>query len=229
MRLSMVSLFMILTTVFLSGCTQGGRAALDDRSGNFYGKQGVVPLFSGGQGFASNATVQAAPVGAIASNDLTPALAGATSASPHIMPKQTQAPLVLSRQESSAWQWPVNGKVTENFGKQANGEKNEGITISAAEGAPIRAAQAGEVAYVGHGVKSYGNMVILRHADGAMSSYAHAKDITVSKGQQVAAGSVIGHVGLSGGVNAPQLHFALHEGASTIDPLSKLPSQVAAR
>ncbi|MFZ8477846.1 murein hydrolase activator EnvC family protein, partial [Staphylococcus aureus] len=78
---------------------------------------------------------------------------------------------------------PVQGQVSERFGKQGAGIANEGITITAPAGTPIRAAQAGEVAYVGHNVRDYGNIVILRHANGDMTSYAHASDIVVQKGQ----------------------------------------------
>lgn len=221
MRLSMVSLFMILTTVFLSGCTKSSMASLEDRSGNFYSQHGVIE-----NAFASataySATHMAAPVSSIASNDI----GAAPLSQPRIVPKHTQQIAAVS---SSRWQWPVQGEVTERFGKQASGTKNEGITIAANDGAPIRAAQAGEVAYVGHDVKGYGNMVIVRHAGGEMTSYAHAKDITVNKGEHVGAGDIIAHVGTTGGVKAPQLHFALHEGSSTIDPLTRLPNQLAAR
>ena len=90
------------------------------------------------------------------------------------------------------------------------------------------AAQAGEVAFVGKDTKTYGNIVILRHADGDMSSYAHARDITVTKGQQVAAGATLGTVGQSGSAKSPQLHFAVRENGTSIDPMTKLPHQIAA-
>jgi len=101
--------------------------------------------------------------------------------------------------------------------------------IAAPEGTPIRAAQAGEVAFVGQDTKNYGNIVILRHADGAMTSYAHASEIIVKKGEAVPAGGVIAKVGKSGNAKEPSLHFAVREGKSSVDPLSKLPQQVASR
>jgi murein DD-endopeptidase MepM/ murein hydrolase activator NlpD len=203
MRLSIVSLLMILTTVFLSGCGKAEMAALDDRGHNFYGKNEV----------RSAATVQAAPTFNVASRDLTPAS----------VPAQAPAPIAMVR----GWQWPVQGRVTEKFGQQANGLTNEGIVIAAIEGTPIRAAQAGEVAFVGQDTKNYGNIVILRHADGTMTSYSHAREITVKKGEQVQGGNVIANVGQSGNAKEPELHFAVREGKISVDPLSKLPQQVA--
>jgi murein DD-endopeptidase MepM/ murein hydrolase activator NlpD len=123
------------------------------------------------------------------------------------------------------WQWPVQGKILESFGPQGNA--HAGITIAAAEGTPIHAAMAGEVAFVGSNVPNYGNMVILRHPNGDMTSYSYARKIVVTKGQQVAAGTVLGYVGQTGAAKSPQLHFALREGNHAVDPLEKLPSPTA--
>jgi murein DD-endopeptidase MepM/ murein hydrolase activator NlpD len=84
------------------------------------------------------------------------------------------------------------------------------------------------VAYIGKNVQGYGNMIILRHANGDMTSYAHARTIAAHEGEQVPAGKVIAFVGTSGGVKTPQLHFAVREGDRTVDPLSKLPQQSVA-
>ena len=124
-------------------------------------------------------------------------------------------------------QWPVNGKVIETFGKKENGLSNEGIVIAANEGTPIAAVQAGEVAFVGDDSKNYGKIVILRHADGNMTSYSHAQSISVKKGDQVNRGSVIGYVGKTGNAKEPQLHFAVREGNHGVDPLTKLPQHLA--
>ncbi|MFM9889524.1 MAG: murein hydrolase activator EnvC family protein [Rickettsiales bacterium] len=222
MRLSVVSLLMILTTVFLSACGRDELASLDDRSQMFYGRTGVMSVASAA--FTTAPAIQAAPISAISSNDLAPASGHA--------PAIINTSSVVARPIMAAnnpWQWPVNGEVAERFGKQGEGIANEGITIAAPEGTPIRAAQAGEVAYVGHGVRDYGNIVILRHPSGEMTSYAHASDIIVNKGQQVAAGATLGHVGTSGNAKTPQLHFALRSGDRAVDPLTKLPSQLASR
>ena len=210
MRLSAVAFFMILTTVFLSGCGRDEMAALDDRGSNFYGHAGVSSL---GRGIVSGETLQAVPTMSVSSNNLAAPQSNA----------RTGAPFA----KAASWQWPVQGKVTEKFGQQANGIANEGIVIAATEGTPIRAAQAGEVAFVGQDSKNYGNIVILRHADGEMTSYSHAREIIVKKGEHVDAGRVIAYVGKSGNAKEPELHFAVRDGSHSVDPLSKLPQQVA--
>jgi murein DD-endopeptidase MepM/ murein hydrolase activator NlpD len=207
MRLSTVAFLMILTTVFLSGCASSQSAAVDDRGQNFYGR-------SGGSAIASFAPVQAAPTMMVQSQDLSAPLSNAPAAS-------------LPVQAASRWQWPVEGKVTESFGPKANGEASEGIVIAAAENTPIRAAQSGEVAFVGEDAKNYGNIVILRHPDGTMASYSHASRIVVKKGDAVRAGNTIAYVGKTGNAASPQLHFAVREGKNSVDPLSKLPHQLA--
>ena len=213
MRLSAVAFCMILTTIFLSGCGQEGHvAAVDQRGSNFYGKNGVLPLGSSPVmqtlGFFSNATEQKAEAVSVASRDL-------------------PAPTAQPTQSAKSWQWPVNGPVTETFGQKSAGIANEGIVISAPEGTPIKAAQAGEVAFVGKDTKTYGNIVIVRHPSGEMTSYAHAKEIIVAKGTQVNAGATLGYVGKSGSAKAPQLHFAMRQGGTSVDPMIKLPHQIA--
>jgi murein DD-endopeptidase MepM/ murein hydrolase activator NlpD len=218
MRLSTVAFLMILTTVFLSGCSKTEMASVDDRGKNFYGRSGT-------SGLAPLATQQAAPTLGVESRALTSPVASV--AAPIAKPVQTLAAPI--QQTASRWQWPVQGKVIESFGAQASGASSEGIVIAASEGTPIHAAQAGEVAFVGDDKKNYGNIVILRHADGTMTSYSHASRMAVKKGDVVNAGSIIAYVGQTGNAHTPQLHFAVREGKNSVDPLSKLPQQVATR
>ena len=209
MRISAVAFFMILTTVFLSGCGRDEMASLDDHHDNFYGKNGVFSLSA-----TMSSTQMAAPVEGISVS---------SNKSPFGPPSKPLEGAVAS----NSWQWPVNGKVVETFGKKENGVSNEGIVIAANEGVPIAAAQAGEVAFVGDDAKNYGKIVILRHADGDMTSYAHAQSIVVKKGDRVNRGTTLGYVGKTGNAKEPQLHFAVREGNHGIDPLTKLPQQVA--
>lgn len=214
MRLSIVSFLMILTTIFLSGCGKNELAAVDDRSQSFYGRNGVTAI-------ASTGTVapmqQSVPVMGVQSHDLSAPVAQSAAAPANGAPFAS----------AGRWQWPVEGKLIETFGQQANGAASEGIVIAAAEGTPIHAAQAGEVAFVGEDAKNYGNIVILRHADGSMASYSHASRISVKKGDRVSAGSTIAYVGKTGNAREPQLHFAVREGKNSVDPLTKLPHQMA--
>jgi len=114
--------------------------------------------------------------------------------------------------------WPVVGRVLQPFGSMGNGVRNDGINIAATRGEPIRAAAAGTVTYAGDELKDYGNLVLIRHDDGYVTAYAHAQSISVSRGEHVAKGQVIGYAGTTGNVARPQLHFEIRHGATPVDP-----------
>jgi murein DD-endopeptidase MepM/ murein hydrolase activator NlpD len=116
------------------------------------------------------------------------------------------------------FRWPVSGKVITTFAAS----KATGINIAAPEGAPVRAAENGTVIYVGSGVEGYGNLVLIRHANGYVSAYAHLKSMTVAKGDVVNRGDSIGAAGMTGSVSTPQLHFELRKGATPVDPVPLL-------
>ena len=80
------------------------------------------------------------------------------------------------------------------------------------------AAENGVVVYSGNELLGYGNMVLLRHADGYMTAYGHNGTILVQKGQRVRRGQVISRVGSSGNVSVPQLHFEIRKGKTAVNP-----------
>lgn len=121
--------------------------------------------------------------------------------------------------------WPVRGEILARFGAMGTSLRNDGINIGAAEGAPVKAAAAGEVVYAGSVIAAFGNMVLIKHADGWVTAYGYMSRIDVRMRDQVSQGQVIGAVGTSGGVSQPQLHFEIRfapnprEKASPVDPL----------
>ncbi len=121
-----------------------------------------------------------------------------------------------------AMRWPANGKVISDFGSKPNGMKNEGINISMPEGTAVRAAESGVVAYAGNELKGYGNLVLIRHEGGFVTAYAHAKELSVKRGDTVKRGDVIARAGQTGAVTTPQLHFEVRKGATALDPLKFL-------
>lgn len=123
--------------------------------------------------------------------------------------------------------WPANGQIVSRFGPKANGLVNDGINIAAREGDPIWASADGDIAYAGNELKGYGNMMIVKHAGGWMTAYAHASDMLVAKGDKVKQGDLIGYVGKTGEVTTAQLHFGIREGKTAIDPEKILPRRVA--
>lgn len=118
------------------------------------------------------------------------------------------------------FRWPVSGRIITDFANS----KGTGINIEAPEGAAIRAAENGQVIYVGSGVEGYGNLVLIRHPNGYVSAYAHLKEATVQKGDVVNRGDNIGSAGMTGSVSRPQLHFELRKGATPVDPVPLLAS-----
>jgi murein DD-endopeptidase MepM/ murein hydrolase activator NlpD len=118
--------------------------------------------------------------------------------------------------------WPVDGKVVSKFGPAKDNQRNDGVNIAAPVGAPVKASAPGVVAYAGNELRGFGNMVLLRHADGWVTAYAHNSSLLVEKGDKVAQGQTIARVGSSGNVDTPQLHFELRKGTKAVDPLKVL-------
>jgi murein DD-endopeptidase MepM/ murein hydrolase activator NlpD len=120
------------------------------------------------------------------------------------------------------FRWPVRGKVITSYGAKTNGMANEGINLSVPEGTPVRAAEDGVVGYSGNEVKSYGNLVLVRHSNGYVTAYAHASEVLVKRGDAIKRGQIIAKSGQSGEVGSPQLHFEIRKGSSPVDPLQFL-------
>ena len=114
--------------------------------------------------------------------------------------------------------WPLRGKVIESFGARAGGLHNDGINIAARKGASIRAAENGIVVYTGNQLQGFGNLVLVKHAGGWMSAYAHSSIILVKRGDIVRRGQTIARVGRTGNVSKPQLHFELRRGERAVNP-----------
>jgi len=121
-----------------------------------------------------------------------------------------------------SFRWPVHGRVIAGFGSKINGAANDGINVAVPEGTPIKAADDGVVAYAGNELKGYGNLVLVRHANGYVSAYANASELTVKRGDTVKRGQVIAHAGQTGNVSSPQLHFEIRKGSIPVDPMQFL-------
>ncbi|MBI1341156.1 peptidoglycan DD-metalloendopeptidase family protein [bacterium] len=143
-------------------------------------------------------------------------------------PPAPQAALVAGKFASNPAQgarflWPVEGPVLAGYGLSDGGVRNDGVSISAELGAPVRAAAAGEVIYVGTEVTGFGNLLLISHKDGWVTAYAHTSRILVKQGEMVRQGQVVAEVGATGSVRAPQVHFQLRRGREPVDPTGYLP------
>jgi murein DD-endopeptidase MepM/ murein hydrolase activator NlpD len=128
---------------------------------------------------------------------------------------------------SGKFLWPVNGKVVSVFGVKDGGQHNDGINIAAPLGTPVHAADNGVVVYAGNELRGFGNLLLIRHADGWVSAYAHCDALLVKRGDQVKRGQVIARVGQTGAVSSPQLHFELRKSGQAVDPTAELGPQGA--
>ncbi len=114
--------------------------------------------------------------------------------------------------------WPVRGRVLAGYGVTASGSHNDGINIAAPRGTPVTAVDGGIVAYAGNELRGYGNLVLIKHASGWITAYAHCEELLVKRGDTVSPGQAIAKVGATGGVSEPQLHFELRRGKHAVDP-----------
>lgn len=118
----------------------------------------------------------------------------------------------------SKFRWPVRGRVIANFGPRQGGLHNDGINIAAPRGAPVTAADNGVVAYAGDGLPGFGKLLLLKHAGGWITAYAHSDKLLVTRGDVVRRGQTIATVGSSGSVDQPQLHFEVRKEKRAVDP-----------
>ena len=126
--------------------------------------------------------------------------------------------------------WPLRGAVISPFGDRGAGEHNDGVDIAASTGAGVRAAAAGEVVYAGSSIPGFGNLVLVKHAGGWVTAYAHLDRIEVRMRDSVAQGEEIGLAGQTGAVERSELHFEVRyapdptDKARPVDPTLVLPA-----
>ena len=119
---------------------------------------------------------------------------------------------------------PVQGKIVKAYGQQPDGSFNKGINIAAPKGVPVKAVSDGVVKYAGSKAEGYGKMVMIKHADGKISTYAHLNTIDVKSDAVIAAGAKIGTIGSTGNVSQPQLNLQIRgTDKMPIDPTTIIP------
>ena len=145
---------------------------------------------------------------------VTPAPQAAKPAAPKAPPKSFVAPAL----GNAGFTWPVKGQILAEFGPMERGVHNDGVNIRAAEGTIVTTSAPGTVAFVGTGLKSFGNLVLVKHEGGYITAYAHLNDIQVREGDVLGVGATIGQVGMTGRVDSPQLHFEIRKSRTPINP-----------
>jgi len=118
------------------------------------------------------------------------------------------------------WAWPSGGRVLAPYVEGGS----KGVDIEGRIGEPVLAAEAGKVTYAGSGIRGYGNLIIVQHAHGFQSVYAHNSKLLAKESQQVARGQKIAELGNSDADQA-KLHFEIRRQGKPLDPLRLLPSR----
>jgi murein DD-endopeptidase MepM/ murein hydrolase activator NlpD len=120
--------------------------------------------------------------------------------------------------------WPTSGIVSLSSFKDSN-VKNDGIIVTTSVHNPVVAIANGVVAYVGNKIKSYGNMIIIKHDGGYVSVYGYTEDVLVQKNDVVIVGQAIANTSNSKLTNQPVLYFSLRKNKEILDPLKYLPEK----
>ena len=122
---------------------------------------------------------------------------------------------------------PVPGTcfVTAGYGKQKDPftgkiKMHHGIDLAAPEGTVVLASGSGTISEMNTNHPHWGRRLVITHAYGMATVYAHLGSITVTPGRQVSRGDVIGTVGSSGFSTGPHLHYAILRNGSSLDPLT---------
>jgi lipoprotein NlpD len=124
--------------------------------------------------------------------------------------------------------WPLaRGALTSSFGRRGRGI-HDGIDIGAPRGTPVRAAREGTVIY-SDTLRGYGNVVIVEHAGGYATVYAHNEANLVHAGDHIRQGQVVARIGQSGRTSGPNLHFEIRKDNVAYNPIDFLPSESAQR
>jgi lipoprotein NlpD len=139
--------------------------------------------------------------------------------------EEDRPPFPEKRREEGAslFIWPVEGELSSKFGPR-NGSFHDGIDIAAPLGTSVRAAADGKVIF-SDVLRGYGNVVIVRHAKGYLTVYAHNHANLVKEGQMVRQGDAIAEVGQTGRATGASLHFEVRKDNLARNPLSYLPAE----
>lgn len=108
---------------------------------------------------------------------------------------------------------------------------HDGQDLAAATGTPVAAAAPGKVTFAGISgslTSGFGRLVVVDHGDRIATFYGHLSAISVTSGQAVTAGQVIGAVGSTGGSTGPHLHFQVDQAGTPIDPVGFMTAHGAA-
>jgi len=132
------------------------------------------------------------------------------------------------RQVAGAFAWPASGPISGVYGSQrvyngTPGTPHYGVDVAAPAGAPVHAPADGLVTLAEPDLFYSGGTIILDHGYGLSSSFLHLSEVSVSVGDEIRRGEVIGAVGASGRATGPHLDWRMSFRGRRIDPQRLVP------
>lgn len=126
---------------------------------------------------------------------------------------------------SGGWTLPVEGPAGTPYHQRGSAWStglHTGVDFVIPTGTQVKAIGPGEVVTAGDG-GDYGNQVVVRHADGTYSQYAHLSEVKAVVGQSVQGGTLIGWSGETGNATGPHLHVEIRTGPGFGSDISPVP------
>lgn len=131
----------------------------------------------------------------------------------------------LTSQASAAygntWNWPSDNAISQNFDPS---HQIKGVRFTGNAGDPVKAAADGTVIYASNGLSEYGNLILIQHASGYITAYAHNQRLLVQEKSRVTAGQQIAEMG-STGTNRVMLEFQVRLNGKPMNPMLVLPKK----
>ncbi len=187
---------------------------------------GASDLGSFGATSVSNASARPAIADKILDRDSRVSRSGT-----RVVPAVSQEPQVVATpvviREEVRWVLPVGGyDLTGRFGSVSGlwSSSHTGLDFAAPTGTPIRSIADGVVTEAGYD-GSYGYKTVVTLPDGSEAWYCHQNELSVSKGQRLSAGEVLGYIGATGNVTGSHLHLEIRRGKQPLDPAAFLAAQ----
>ncbi len=134
------------------------------------------------------------------------------------------------RNSTGSFMWPISGRVSSGFGSRFHPIHRRvithtGLDIAGPNGGAIHAADGGEVIFAGW-KGGYGKAIMINHGNrngqNLVTLYGHLSSISVSPGQSVSKGQVIGAEGSTGYSTGPHLHFEVRVNGAPVNPMGYL-------
>jgi murein DD-endopeptidase MepM/ murein hydrolase activator NlpD len=164
-------------------------------------------------------------------SNIVPAKEVAETTNPIVSPTKIVAENTSASSTSLSFQLPANGRISSNFGSRFHPIDKKikfhgGIDVAVPTGTRVNSAADGVVEFAGRR-GGYGNLVIVRHADGRETRYAHLDKILVAVGDPVSGGQEIAKSGSTGKSTGPHLHFEVRENGQVVNPMKILSNVLA--